>query len=38
MSWFKRDTRINWLDALDPEVADLAIALVRKHGLFGPRP
>jgi tRNA dimethylallyltransferase len=38
VSWFKRDTRINWLDALDPEVADLAIALVRKHGLFGPRP
>jgi tRNA dimethylallyltransferase len=38
MSWFKRDTRINWLDALDPEVADLAIALVAKHGLFGPRP
>ena len=38
MSWFKRDTRINWLDALDPEVANLAIALVRKHGLFGPRP
>ena len=38
VSWFKRDTRINWLDALDPEVANLAIALVRKHGLFGPRP
>jgi len=38
MSWFKRDTRINWLDALDPEVANLAIALVRKHGLFGSRP
>jgi tRNA dimethylallyltransferase len=38
MSWFKRDTRINWIDALDPEVANLAIALVRKHGLFGSRP
>ena len=38
MSWFKRDTRINWLDALDPEVTNLAIALVRKHGLFGSRP
>lgn len=38
MSWFKRDTRINWLDALDPEVTSLAIALVRKHGLFASRP
>ena len=38
MSWFKRDTRINWLDTLDPEVTNLAIALVRKHGLFGSRP
>jgi tRNA dimethylallyltransferase len=38
MSWFKRDTRINWLDALDPEVTNLAIALVRKHGLMGSRP
>jgi tRNA dimethylallyltransferase len=38
MSWFKRDTRINWLDALDPKVTNLAIALVRKHGLFGSRP
>jgi tRNA dimethylallyltransferase len=34
LSWFKRDTRINWLDALDPELTNLAIALVRKHGLF----
>lgn len=38
MSWFKRDTRINWLDALDPEVTNLAIALVRSHGLFASRP
>ncbi len=38
MSWFKRDTRINWLDALDPEVTASAIALVRKHGLFASRP
>ena len=38
MSWFKRDTRINWLDALDPEVTDLAIALVRKHELLSSRP
>jgi tRNA dimethylallyltransferase len=38
MSWFKRDPRINWLDALDPKVTNLAIALVRKHGLFGSRP
>jgi tRNA dimethylallyltransferase len=38
MSWFKRDTRINWLDALDPEVTSSAIALVRKHGLFASRP
>jgi tRNA dimethylallyltransferase len=38
MSWFKRDTRIHWLEALDPEVTNLAIALVQKHGLFGSRP
>lgn len=38
MAWFKRDTRINWLDALDPEVTNLAIALVRSHGLFASRP
>ena len=38
MSWFKRDTRINWLDALDPEVTNLANALVRSHGLFASRP
>ena len=38
MSWFKRDTRINWLDALDPEVTDLAIELVRQHGLLDARP
>ena len=38
MSWFKRDTRINWLDAQDPEVTNLAIALVRKHVLFASRP
>jgi tRNA dimethylallyltransferase len=38
MSWFKRDTRINWLDALDPEVTSSAIALVQKHGLFAARP
>jgi tRNA dimethylallyltransferase len=38
MSWFKRDTRINWLDALDPEVTNLAIALVRQHGLLPSRP
>ncbi len=38
MSWFKRDTRINWLDALDPEVPNLANALVRSHGLLASRP
>ena len=38
MSWFKRDTRINWLDALDPEVTNLAIALVRSHGHLASRP
>lgn len=37
MSWFKRDTRINWLDALDPKVTEVAIALVREHGLLGAR-
>ena len=38
MSWFKRDTRINWLDALDPEVTNLANALVRSNGLLASRP
>ena len=38
MSWFKRDTRINWLDALDSEVTNLAIDLVRSHGLLASRP
>ena len=38
MSWFKRDPRINWLDALDPECGIKALALVREHGLLGPRP
>jgi tRNA dimethylallyltransferase len=38
MSWFKRDTRINWLDAIDPEVTNLAIGLVRGHGILGSRP
>jgi tRNA dimethylallyltransferase len=38
MSWFKRDSRINWLDALEPEVSNLAIGLVREHGLFSSRP
>jgi tRNA dimethylallyltransferase len=38
MSWFKRDARINWLDALDPEATDLAIELVRQHGLVDARP
>jgi tRNA dimethylallyltransferase len=38
MSWFKRDTRINWLDALDPEVTNLAIELARQHGLLDARP
>jgi len=37
MSWFKRDTRIIWLDALDPEVSNLAIDLAREHGLFASR-
>lgn len=38
MSWFKRDSRINWLDAIDPDVTNLAIGLVRAHGLIGSRP
>jgi tRNA dimethylallyltransferase len=38
MSWFKRDTRINWLDALDPEVTNLAIELVRQNGLLDAHP
>ena len=38
MSWFKRDTRINWLDALDPDVTNLAISLVRQRGPLDARP
>jgi tRNA dimethylallyltransferase len=37
MSWFKRDSRIHWLDALDPAVTDLAIALVNQDGLMSLR-
>lgn len=38
MSWFKRDTRINWLDALSPELESEATKLVRQSGLLGKRP
>ena len=38
MSWFKRDTRINWLDALSAELETEAIKLVSQSGLLGKRP
>lgn len=38
MSWFKRDIRINWLDALSAELETEAIKLVSQSGLLGKRP
>mgnify|MGYP002654401493 CR=1 FL=1 len=34
VSWFKRDERIAWLDALDSEVLSKAIDLVREDGIL----
>ena len=35
MSWFRRDTRINWLDYQDPKVTASALALVESHVSLG---
>ena len=37
VSWFKRDDRIQWLDALDTNVSDLAFDAVRKDGILDNR-
>jgi tRNA dimethylallyltransferase len=36
VSWFKRDTRINWLEALDADLVHKAIELVAKDGILEP--
>jgi tRNA dimethylallyltransferase len=35
VSWFKRDDRINWLEALDPDLADQAFRKVVAEGILG---
>ncbi|CAB4631912.1 MAG: tRNA (adenosine(37)-N6)-dimethylallyltransferase MiaA [Actinobacteria bacterium] len=37
VSWFKRDERIQWLEALDSAVLDQAMAAVSKDGILGNR-
>jgi tRNA dimethylallyltransferase len=37
VSWFKRDERIQWLEALDSAVLDQAMAVVEKDGILGNR-
>jgi tRNA dimethylallyltransferase len=37
VSWFKRDERIQWLEALDSAVLDQAMAAVEKDGILGNR-
>jgi tRNA dimethylallyltransferase len=34
VSWFKRDDRINWLEALDPDLADQAVRKVVAEGIL----
>ena len=34
VSWFKRDTRINWLEALDADLVHKALELVAKDGIL----
>ena len=34
VSWFKRDTRINWLEALDADLVHRALELVAKDGIL----
>lgn len=36
VSWFKRDTRINWLEALDADLVHKALELVAKDGIVEP--
>ena len=37
VSWFKRDERIQWLEALDSDVLDQAMVAVDKDGILGNR-
>jgi tRNA dimethylallyltransferase len=34
VSWFKRDDRINWLEALDPDLAEQALGKVLAEGIL----
>jgi tRNA dimethylallyltransferase len=38
VSWFKRDERIHWLDALADDLREKALELVVKDGLVRNRP
>ena len=38
VSWFKRDDRIKWLDATDPNLLQSAMNLVRRDGIVERRP
>lgn len=37
VSWFKRDDRINWLEALDTELLAKAVELIHNDGILGNR-
>jgi tRNA dimethylallyltransferase len=37
VSWFKRDERIQWLEALDGDFLDKAMAVVDEDGILGNR-
>lgn len=37
VSWFKRDERIHWLEALDSDVLDQAITAIEEDGILGNR-
>jgi hypothetical protein len=37
VSWFKRDERIHWLEALDSDVLAKAIELIHIDGILGNR-
>jgi tRNA dimethylallyltransferase len=37
VSWFKRDERIQWLEAMDADVLERAMVAVDKDGILGNR-
>jgi hypothetical protein len=37
VSWFKRDDRIQWLEALDTELLAKAVELIHIDGILGNR-